>query len=68
MAEMSQFQKAIYDLERMHLHMKQGYEEDLRRLRHELESRGIPVPVPVAPVISRKMSLLTPGIVTDGKW
>ncbi len=43
-SEMVAFQKSIYELDRMHHAIKAGYEEDIKRLRHELESRGIPVP------------------------
>lgn len=43
-SEMAAFQKSIYELDRMHHAIKAGYEEDIKRLRHELESRGIPIP------------------------
>lgn len=43
--ELNLFQKALSDLERMHHSIRGGYEEDISRLKHELESRGIPVPV-----------------------
>ncbi len=43
-SEVSAFQKSLYDLDRMHHAIKAAYEEDIKRLRHELESRGIPVP------------------------
>lgn len=43
-SEVSAFQKSLYDLDRMHHAIKSAYEEDIKRLRQELESRGIPIP------------------------
>jgi hypothetical protein len=45
-SEMQQCKQAIYDLERLHSQIKKQYEDEIMRLRSELESRGIPVPIP----------------------
>lgn len=39
--EMTQFQSTLYDLERTHQKMKAQYEEEIHRLRRELEFRGV---------------------------
>ena len=69
--EMVAFQKSIYEIDRMHHAIKAGYEEDIKRLRHELESRGIPIPPSANPYANlqhqssglRRQSLVPP----DGK-
>jgi Tup N-terminal len=33
---MAAFQKSLYDLDRMHASIKAGYEDEIKRLRHEL--------------------------------
>ena len=38
--EVSAFQQSLYDLERAHQKMKLQYEEEIHRLRRELETRG----------------------------
>jgi hypothetical protein len=45
-SEMQQCKQAIYDLERLHSQIKKQYEEEIMRLRSELETRGIPIPIP----------------------
>ncbi|KAJ1915283.1 general transcription repressor [Mycoemilia scoparia] len=40
--EMQAFQQSLYDLERNHLKIKAQYEEEIMRLRRELEARGGP--------------------------
>lgn len=42
MGEMTAMQQSIFDLDRIHTKMKQQYDEEIRRLRMELEERGIP--------------------------
>jgi hypothetical protein len=49
---MNAFQQALFELEKAHAQVRSAYEEDLQKLRHELESRGIPVP----PETGRKLS------------
>ncbi|TPX40470.1 hypothetical protein SeMB42_g05988 [Synchytrium endobioticum] len=44
MNELAAFQQSLYELERAHQKMKQLYEEEIIRLRRELEARGIPPP------------------------
>jgi glucose repression regulatory protein TUP1 len=61
--EMNAFQQSIFDLERVHSKMKQQYEDEIRRLRHELETRGIPLPPSNIDVRGyRKPSTLPEGI------
>ncbi|PVV02004.1 hypothetical protein BB560_003553 [Smittium megazygosporum] len=44
-AEMTAFHKSLLDLERTHQNIKQQYEEEIYRLRRDIESRGgIPAP------------------------
>ncbi|KAH9251416.1 hypothetical protein BASA81_010709 [Batrachochytrium salamandrivorans] len=45
--EMTAFQQTLYDLERRHQTMKLQNDEEIARLRRELEIRGIPIPPPV---------------------
>ncbi|KAG9243804.1 WD40-repeat-containing domain protein [Calycina marina] len=52
MQEMSAIQEKIFAMEQQHLAMKQKYEEDIARLRHELESRGGPNPRTAGPGMS----------------
>ncbi|KAI9097143.1 WD40-repeat-containing domain protein [Phlyctochytrium arcticum] len=40
--ELSAFQQSLYELERAHQKMKQTYEEEIHRLRRDLETRGMP--------------------------
>ncbi|KND02337.1 uncharacterized protein SPPG_09062 [Spizellomyces punctatus DAOM BR117] len=40
--ELSAFQQSLYELERAHQKMKQTYEEEIHRLRRDLEGRGLP--------------------------
>ena len=49
---MNAFQQALFELEKAHAQVRSAYEEDLQKLRHELESRCIPVP----PETARKLS------------
>ncbi|TPX30245.1 hypothetical protein SmJEL517_g06147 [Synchytrium microbalum] len=44
MNELAAFQQSLYELERAHQKMKQLYEEEIIRLRRELEARGVPPP------------------------
>ncbi|EGF79623.1 hypothetical protein BATDEDRAFT_12078, partial [Batrachochytrium dendrobatidis JAM81] len=44
--EMTAFQQTLYDLERRHQTMKLHNEEEVARLRRELEVRGISIPLP----------------------
>ncbi|KAJ1344742.1 hypothetical protein BSLG_000265 [Batrachochytrium salamandrivorans] len=44
---MTAFQQTLYDLERRHQTMKLQNDEEIARLRRELEIRGIPIPPPV---------------------
>ena len=45
--EMHQFQQTLFDLERTHTKIKQQYEEEIIRLRRELEIRsGPPIQAP----------------------
>ncbi|KAJ3270827.1 general transcription repressor [Terramyces sp. JEL0728] len=62
--EMQAMQQSIYDLDRMHQKIKMQYEEEIMRLRRELESRGIPVPPPVVQDVRayRKQSIVPDGI------
>ena len=46
--EMQAFQQSLYDLERNHQKIKNQYEDEILRLRRELESRGGP-PAPPGP-------------------
>ncbi|KXL45914.1 hypothetical protein M433DRAFT_145235 [Acidomyces richmondensis BFW] len=48
--EMELVRTKIYQLEQTHLNMKAKYEEELQRLRHELEQRGGPSQGPHGPV------------------
>ena len=50
---MSAFQQALFELERAHQQAKSLYEEEVVRLRRELESRGIPIPPPSDPKTTR---------------
>jgi glucose repression regulatory protein TUP1 len=59
---MTAFQQAIYDLERMHTQMKKQYEDEIMRLRHELESRGIPLPPSTGERQYRKPSGVPEGV------
>lgn len=40
LADVVHFQKALYELERSHTKMKQHYEEEIAKLKHEVEERG----------------------------
>ncbi|KAJ3254084.1 general transcription repressor [Boothiomyces macroporosus] len=62
--EMQAIQQSIYDLDRMHQKVKMQYEEEIMRLRRELESRGIPIPPPVVQDVRayRKQSVVPDGI------
>lgn len=54
--EMQTIRQTIYELEMAHQKMKQSYDEEIARLRRELESRGIHPPTPSAsaqPTLSR---------------
>ena len=52
--EMTQIQHNVLELERAHQKVKQQYEDEILRLRRELEKHGIPVPQPqfISPVSS----------------
>jgi general transcriptional corepressor TUP1 len=50
---MTAFQQAIYDLDRIHNQIKKQYEDEIMRLRSELESRGIPLP-PTGNLVDRQ--------------
>ncbi|KAJ3319316.1 general transcription repressor [Boothiomyces sp. JEL0866] len=62
--EMQAIQQSIYDLDRMHQKVKMQYEEEIMRLRRELESRGIPIPPPVVQDVRayRKQSVVPDGV------
>ncbi|KAI9011035.1 WD40-repeat-containing domain protein [Gaertneriomyces semiglobifer] len=40
--ELSAFQQSLYELERAHQKIKQQYEDEILRLRRDLEARGLP--------------------------
>lgn len=42
LVDLNVIQKALYELERAHMKMKQHYENEIARLKHELEERGGP--------------------------
>lgn len=42
LVDLNVIQKALYELERAHMKMKQHYESEIARLKHELEERGGP--------------------------
>ena len=48
MGEMTAMQQSIFDLDRIHAKMKQSYDDEIRRLRQELEERGVSVRKPSA--------------------
>ncbi|KAI8319561.1 WD40 repeat-like protein [Martensiomyces pterosporus] len=51
--EMQAFQQSLFELERAHQKIKQQYEEEILRLRRELETRGGP-PVPPGPFLQQQ--------------
>jgi hypothetical protein len=63
-SEMQAVQQSIFDLDRIHTKMKQQYEEEIKRLRFELEQRGIPLPSSSLPDSRsyRKQSILPEGV------
>lgn len=64
MNEMNQIQKNIHELERAYFKLKQQYEEELSRLRKELESRGISVSNLGSSPISSPISSTSFGVIT----
>ncbi|KAG4304097.1 hypothetical protein PORY_002461 [Pneumocystis oryctolagi] len=61
--EMQTIRQTIYELEMAHQKMKQSYDEEIARLRRELESRGIHLPVtsqPSLPLLSNPPNLPFP--------
>ncbi|KAJ2724617.1 general transcription repressor [Coemansia sp. Benny D115] len=51
--EIQAVQQNLFELERAHIKIKQQYEEEIQRLRRELEARGGP-PVPPGPFIQQQ--------------
>ena len=51
---MTAFQQTLYEFEKSHHRMKQSYEDEIIRLRRELEQRGIPIPKSDKPISAEK--------------
>ncbi|KAJ2330542.1 general transcription repressor, partial [Coemansia sp. RSA 2681] len=52
LSEIQAVQQSLYDLERAHHKIKQQYEEEILRLRREVEARGGP-PAPPGPFLQQ---------------